>query len=42
MIKLVIGGSTLEIVGAYDLQMVLDKEDQKIFWENLDEMGGGV
>ena len=42
MIKLVIGGSTLKIVCAYDLQIVLDKEDQKIFWEDLDEMGGGV
>ena len=42
MIKLVIGDFSLNIIGAYALQIVLDKEDQKTFWEDLDEVGGGV
>ncbi|XP_047259082.1 craniofacial development protein 2-like [Capsicum annuum] len=41
-IKLVIGGSTLNVISAYAPQARLDKEEKKHFWGVLDEVVRGV
>ncbi|XP_070045783.1 uncharacterized protein [Nicotiana tomentosiformis] len=42
IIKLVVGGFTLNIISAYAPQASLDEEVKKRFWENLDEMVRGI
>ncbi|KAF3665017.1 hypothetical protein FXO38_09825 [Capsicum annuum] len=37
-IKLVMGGSTVNVISAYALQVGLDKEEKKEFWEVLDKV----
>nr|XP_016493530.1 PREDICTED: craniofacial development protein 2-like [Nicotiana tabacum] len=41
-IKLVVGGSTLNVVSAYAPQAGLDEEAKRHFWEGLDEVVQGV
>ncbi|XP_047261102.1 uncharacterized protein LOC124894487 [Capsicum annuum] len=41
-IKLVIGGSTLNVISAYAPQARLDDEEKKSFWKVLDEVVRGV
>ncbi|XP_060182222.1 uncharacterized protein LOC132611877 [Lycium barbarum] len=42
MIKLVIGGFTLNIISAYAPQVGLDEEVKRRFWKDLDEVVGGI
>ncbi|XP_070050451.1 uncharacterized protein [Nicotiana tomentosiformis] len=41
-IKLVVGGSTLNVISAYVPQVGLDEEVKKCFWEELDEVVRGI
>ncbi|XP_059294748.1 uncharacterized protein LOC132047769 [Lycium ferocissimum] len=41
-IKLVVGGSTLNIISAYAPQAGLDEEENRHFWEDLDEVVRGI
>ncbi|XP_047253542.1 uncharacterized protein LOC124887692 [Capsicum annuum] len=41
-IKLVIGGLTVHVCSAYAMQVVLDEEEKRRFWEVLDEVIRGV
>ncbi|XP_060185714.1 uncharacterized protein LOC132615149 [Lycium barbarum] len=41
-IKLVVGGFSLNIISAYMPQEGLDEEEKRRFWEDLDEVVGGV
>ncbi|XP_059291724.1 uncharacterized protein LOC132045196 [Lycium ferocissimum] len=41
-IKLVVGGFTLNIISAYAPQAGLDEEEKRRFWEDLDEVVGGI
>lgn len=40
--KLVIGGSTLNVISAYATQVGLDKEEKKSFCKDLDEVVRGI
>nr|XP_009757627.1 PREDICTED: uncharacterized protein LOC104210427 [Nicotiana sylvestris]XP_016483226.1 PREDICTED: uncharacterized protein LOC107803947 [Nicotiana tabacum] len=42
VIKLVAGGSTLNVISAYVPQAGLDEEDKRRFWEALDEVVRGI
>ncbi|XP_019261244.1 PREDICTED: uncharacterized protein LOC109239173 [Nicotiana attenuata] len=42
VIKLVVGGSTLNVISAYTPQAGLDEEIKKHFWEGLDEVVWGI
>ena len=42
MIKQVVGGLALNIFSAYAPQVGSEKEVKTHFWEDLDEVGGGV
>lgn len=42
VIKLVVGGITLNIISAYASQMVLKEEVKRHFWEHLDELVRGI
>ncbi|XP_059295483.1 uncharacterized protein LOC132048814 [Lycium ferocissimum] len=41
-IKLIVGGFTLNIISAYAPQAGLDEEEKRHFWEDLDEVVGGI
>ncbi|XP_059306265.1 uncharacterized protein LOC132057663 [Lycium ferocissimum] len=41
-IKLVVGGFTLNIISAYAPQAGLDEEEKRRFWEDLEEVVGGI
>ncbi|XP_060184206.1 uncharacterized protein LOC132613925 [Lycium barbarum] len=41
-IKLVLGGITLNVISAYALQVRLDEEGKRRFWEDLDEVVRGI
>ncbi|XP_047259713.1 uncharacterized protein LOC124892476 [Capsicum annuum] len=41
-IKLVIGGSTLNVISSYAPQEGLDDEEKKSYWEVLDEVVRGI
>ncbi|XP_059294637.1 uncharacterized protein LOC132047636 [Lycium ferocissimum] len=42
VIKFVMGGSTLNIISVYAPQADLDEEEKRRFWEDLDEVMGGI
>ncbi|XP_060184011.1 uncharacterized protein LOC132613795 [Lycium barbarum] len=41
-VKLVVEGFTLNIISAYAPQAGLDEEEKRRFWEDLDEVVGGI
>ncbi|XP_060217085.1 uncharacterized protein LOC132644513 [Lycium barbarum] len=41
-VKLVVEGFTLNIISAYAPQAGLDGEEKRSFWEDLDEVVGGI